>query len=315
MRAVRFVSFALVLASWAFAPRFCRAEESDAGSPADAAAIKVPVACGGALCRTSNGSTCSISPDAPTSFASSVLPAVALLLVLRRRAGGRARGLSWGALVGAFVAFVPRPSGATTAAPVAATEPAAIPAKSEPPVDVVIHDTTPRKRIVSIEWNPIALFAIGKLSGNVVVTPADHHALVVSPFYAWANTVPLYTFDSNGNATQLPEQKFRGFGAELGYRYYFDRGGPRGFFVGPSFVLGAFTAKAMNGQTTDYANIGFAADTGYQMLVADSVALALGGGLEATWTSHSIPPQQFPARIYANDGVRPRVLLSLGWAF
>ena len=117
-----------------------------------------------------------------------------------------------------------------------------------------------------------------------------------------------------------PERRFRrrssaASAVEIGYRYYFGQGGPRGLFLGPSLILGAFDAKAQNGTSTSYADFGLAADIGYQVLVADRVSLSLGAGLQYTATSKSIPDQQFPAEIYANDGLRPRVLASLGWAF
>jgi hypothetical protein len=80
-------------------------------------------------------------------------------------------------------------------------------------------------------------------------------------------------------------------------------------------VLARFTATAQDGDTTTYLDYGLAADAGYQALIADKVSLALGGGVEVLATSRSIPNQQFPARLYANGGVLPRFLLSLGWAF
>jgi hypothetical protein len=184
-----------------------------------------------------------------------------------------------------------------------------------PAVDVVIHDTPPPHRLVVVEWNPLPLLAIGKLSANVIVTPADHHALVLSAFYSSTTTVPLYVFDGAGNPRQVPEQTFAGFGGELGYRYYWAKGGPRGFFVGPSFVFGSFTAKAQDGTKTPYLDYGLAGDAGYQMIVADRVALSLGGGVQYVATSKSIPDQQFPAWVYANSRVSPRLLMSVGWAF
>jgi hypothetical protein len=182
-------------------------------------------------------------------------------------------------------------------------------------VDVVVRDPTPPRRIVSIEWNPLPLVAIDKLSANVIVVPLDHHALVLSPFYVSTTTAPIYVFDDAGNPTQLPEQKFTGFGGELGYRYYAGEGGPRGFFVGPSVLVGSFDATAQDGTKTPFLDLGLVADAGYQILLAERVALSLGGGVQYMWTSKSIPDQQFPARIYANRGVAPRLLMSLGWAF
>ncbi len=188
-------------------------------------------------------------------------------------------------------------------------------AEPPPPVDVVIHDAPHSRRILAIEWNPLPLFTIGKLSANVVFVPVDHHALVLSPFYAWTSTAPIYIFDDAGTPTQLPEQKFKGFGGEIGYRYYFGEGGPRGFFVGPSLILASFTATAADASKTHFFDVGVAADAGYEVLIADNVALSLGGGLQYVATTKSIPDQQFPARIYANSGLRPRVLASVGWAF
>jgi hypothetical protein len=183
-----------------------------------------------------------------------------------------------------------------------------------PPVDVVIAQNPPR-RVFAVEWNPLPLFTIGKLSANLLFVPVSHHAVILSPFYAWTTTAPIRVFDDMGTATQLPQQKFSGYGAELGYRYYFEEGGPRGFFLGPSLIAGSFVATAQNGTDTSYLDYGAAADIGYETLVAERVALSLGAGVQYTTTSKSIPHQQFPAQLYANDLVRPRLLLALGWAF
>jgi hypothetical protein len=188
-------------------------------------------------------------------------------------------------------------------------------AQPPPPVDVVLHEAPPPRRVVAIEWNPLALLVIGKVSANVVVVPTDHHALVLSPFYASTTTAPIYIFDASGGMTQLPQQTFSGFGGEIGYRYYLGEGGPRGFFIGPSLMLASITAKAGDGGKTEFLDYGLAADAGWGALVTDKVAISLGGGLQYTATSKSIPSQQLPAAVYANNGVRPRVLFSVGWAF
>jgi len=263
----------------------------DAENPADAA---TPVACGGALCATSDDTTCSSStrPGHAGSGVSLVLLGAVLALALARR---RLRLLLSGLLI----------LGTATTAEAA----------EEGAVDVVVHDSPPSHRVLLVEWNPLPLFTIHKLSANFVFTPREHHALVLSPFYAWSKTEPVYAFDDAGNATQLPEQRFHGFGTELGYRYYRSHGGPRGLFVGPSLVLGSFTARAQSGQTTDYLQYGVAADVGYQIILAERIALSLGGGVQYLTTSKSIPDQQFPSWIYANRRVSPRVLMSLGWAF
>jgi hypothetical protein len=199
--------------------------------------------------------------------------------------------------------------------PTAATASPAV-AEQAAPVDVVVRERPPPRRFVTIDWNPLTVF-IAKVSVDVVITPADHHGLVLVPFYASTTTAPLATanVDSAGNTIQLPEQTFRGFGGEIGYRYYTGEGGPRGFFVGPSLFIGAMTAKAANGAETSFANYGLAADVGYAALVADRISLTLGGGLQYQLTSKSLPDQQPPASLYANSRLAPRVLLALGCAF
>ncbi len=187
-------------------------------------------------------------------------------------------------------------------------------AEPTPGVDVVIRDEPPPRRILTIEFNPLPAI-VGKLSADVIITPVSHHALVLSPSYVSVETAPIYIFDDTGQATQLPKQKFSGWGGELGYRYYFGEGGPRGFFLGPSLMLSSLTAQAQDGSKTRFLHYGVAADIGYQTLLWDSVTLSLGGGVQYTKTDKTIPDQQFPAKLFANGGIRPRLLLSVGWAF
>jgi hypothetical protein len=182
-----------------------------------------------------------------------------------------------------------------------------------PPADVrVPEEPTPWRR-VSIEWNPLPLI-LGKVSANVLVVPANHHALVLTPFFVQTTTQGIFVFDAQGNSTQLPQQTFSGFGGEIGYRYYTGNRGPRGFFAGPSLILGGMTAKAQNGDKTSYLDYGVAFDIGYELLVADAVAITLGAGAQYTTPSRSIPDQQFPADVYANSRVFPRALFAVGWA-
>lgn len=271
------------------------------GSSGEPSAVAVPVACDGSLCDTTNQSTCTAgalrgnAPFEPVAVAG-LLTALALALARRRRLASVALGFTL--------------LGATSEA---RAEPQRLGDPAEPP-DVVLHEPPPPHRLLLIEWNPLALVAIGKLSANVVVTPGDHHALVLSPFHAWTTTVPIVVFDEAGTQTRLPAQRFGGVGAELGYRYYAGNGGPRGLFLGPSFVVGSFMATAENGTKTAYLDLGAAVDAGYQMLVADRVALSLGAGVQYVAPNRSLPDQQFPASVYANGRVSPRLLFSLGWA-
>jgi hypothetical protein len=183
-----------------------------------------------------------------------------------------------------------------------------------PPVDVVLPPEPVPQRVLAVEWNPLPLF-LSKLSADVIVTPGDHHAVVVSPFYAWPSTVPLNVTNPDGTVTVILPQKFTGFGGEIGYRYYGGHGGPRGFFAGPSLILSSMTATAGNGSTTPFFGYGLAFDAGYGAVVADRIALTFGLGAQYTRTDKSIPPQQFPAAIFANAGVFPRLLVAAGYSF
>jgi hypothetical protein len=202
-----------------------------------------------------------------------------------------------------------------------------------PAVDVKLKEAPSPHRAFTIEWNPLALF-VDRFSVNVVIVPGDHHGLVLSPFYTWANTAEFATSldaegrqlnDTTGSITgtpgssyvlNVPKQTFKGFGGEIGYRYYFSQGGPRGFFAGPSLILAAITATAYNGNQTSFFDVGAAADVGFQALIADTVSVSIGGGLQYTfYQNQSIPPQQLPASTVANERVYPRFLLSFGYAF
>jgi hypothetical protein len=198
------------------------------------------------------------------------------------------------------------------------------------PVDVTLPEAAPPRRYLAIEWNPLPFVAmhtgvkpdpggptqggLGKLSLNFVLAPLEHHALILSPYYVLTRTTPITVFDDNSNPTQLPVQTFRGYGTELGYRYYSGQGGLRGFFAGPSLILAAMTAQAQNGQKTPYLDYGVAVDVGYQALVVDSVSLSIGAGLQYTTPSKNIPEQMLWAKVFANTAVFPRVLVSVGWA-
>ncbi len=203
---------------------------------------------------------------------------------------------------------------ATSAVALADPQPTQAEVHASSAVDVTFADTPPARRWVAIEFNPVALI-IDKISLNVILVPTDHHAIVLSPFFAFTATKPIYIYDAAANPTQLPRQTFTGGGGELGYRYYFGRGGPRGLFFGPSLVLADFVAEAQNGDTKNYLELGAAVDIGFQALVLDRVSLSLGMGLQYLATSTTIPQQQFPADVFANSGLRPRALASIGFAF
>jgi hypothetical protein len=190
-------------------------------------------------------------------------------------------------------------------------------AAAEPGVDVKLHDAPPDEHRLAIVVNPLPL-VFGKASADLILVPIDHIGLVVNVFYSYASTAPIVIQNSSGSPMlQLPEQKFTTFGGEVGLRYYRGARGPRGLFVGPSLILARVheqQGQFGDGSHTDYADIGLAADIGYAVLI-DHVALAVGGGVQGIITSKTIPAQQFPAKIYADSGILPRLLFSVGYAF
>jgi hypothetical protein len=191
-------------------------------------------------------------------------------------------------------------------------------AEPPPPVDVVVKQEPPPARLVTLQWNPVDL-VYERLSANLQIVPVDHHALMLTPFYFDSQTAAFTQSgtDAAGNPVNVavPSQKFEGFGGEIGYRYFSGLAGPRGFFIGPSFVIADVQATAGNGVQTSIMDYGIAVDAGYEMLVAEHWAVSLGLGAEYVFTSKSLPNQQWPANIYANNGFHPRPLFALGYAF
>jgi hypothetical protein len=180
---------------------------------------------------------------------------------------------------------------------------------SADPVNVVIKDSAPLGREVALEYNPLALL-IERISVNIELAAADHHALVLSSYYFYPSTAAF----TNASGQAVRSQRFVGFGGELGYRYYGGRGGLRGVFVGPSFIAAWGKATAGNGAETVFGDFGVAADVGYQALVAERWVVSLGAGVQYSFATRSIPAQQMPANLYANSGLQPRLLFALGYA-
>jgi hypothetical protein len=178
-------------------------------------------------------------------------------------------------------------------------------------------------RRFALTWNPFTLFAVrAQLSIEILLT--DHHGITLSGFYGATRTNEVYSPPTDTSHEHAYTTLFQAGGGEIGYRWYSGTAGPRGLYVGPSFLLsydvatparGAGTSKAVSGAAVPYWNLGGALDVGYQAILADRWVVGLGGGLMYTVPTVSFPAQELPASIYANRGLRPRVLLSLGVAF
>jgi len=187
-------------------------------------------------------------------------------------------------------------------------QPARAPANTPAPTEGKVEESTfrePRgeRRWLTLSYNPFTLQA-SRYGANAELLLKSHHVAELTLY--WANT--LTNEDSFSN-------RFRGIGGELGYRYYTGHDGPRGIYVGPSLLLGGFDAVPANGATTKFENYGVAIDVGYQALVGDRWVVGLGGGVQYNRPNKTFSQQELPASVYANPGVRPRLLLALGVAF
>lgn len=161
---------------------------------------------------------------------------------------------------------------------------------------------------LAVEVNPLGLIVGGRLSMNVEYAPATHHVIVVSPhFVRTTSTIEI-------GPTRAREQRFTGFGGEVGYRYYTGHNGMNGVFIGPSIIGGVYNASLPGGDTA-FTNLGVALDLGYQQVIADHLALGVGVGLEYLRVSedfHDLPAG--PSAI-ASSGLKPRLLAEIGYAF
>lgn len=185
------------------------------------------------------------------------------------------------------------------AQPAAAAKPAEAPQKAEE-----------EHKKISLEINPLAA-TIGRYSLQVEYLPAVHHALVLNPHFTH---VPV---TATVNGKEIDGGSLTGFGGELGYRYYTGTKGPNGFFIGPSFLFSSYSQE-LAGKSDSFTAIGGALDIGGQAVIGPGIVIGGGFGLQYTSNSKDIGDTDglnLASAIIAGGGVRPRFLLSLGYAF
>ena len=160
----------------------------------------------------------------------------------------------------------------------------------------------PSRRDLSLRLNPLPL-ALARISADVEILLASHHALVVSPhvtFAAHRGELPAEAFGFTADHST-------GFGVEVGYHYWI-RHDLQGFFLGPSLLAGRTSTPLLDarGQPRDVSNhfgfFGAAFDVGYQLVIASGFTIDLGGGAMLI-TGNS------------QTKAAPRVLLGVGWTF
>jgi hypothetical protein len=160
----------------------------------------------------------------------------------------------------------------------------------------------PPARGVAITWNPAGLFW-GRLSANVEVQLAPHHALIVSPnvLVFRANRGSMESLVSEGLGFASPSSL--GGGAEVGYHYWLLAAGPlRGVFFGPSFLFGATTHASTGNPSHTQGYWGFGADVGVEQVIFDGFTAGAGVGLGLL-------------RMADTTALVPRLLCQVGWMF
>ncbi len=165
-----------------------------------------------------------------------------------------------------------------------------------------------RKRVL-IALNPLGVI-ISRYSLQVEVLPLAHHAVTLNPFL---------TSGAAFDDSFLGSEAFTGYGAELGYRYYSNARGPKGFFAGSSLLLSSYTLRSASSVSPgSFASFGGALDVGGQTVIGPGFTLGAGFGLQYTTDggrTTSGKPLTGAAALIAGGGVRPRFLFSAGFAF
>ncbi|MGZ3418345.1 MAG: hypothetical protein ACXWUG_13080 [Polyangiales bacterium] len=163
----------------------------------------------------------------------------------------------------------------------------------------------------TVTANPLS-FGIGRYGADLQWLPLQHHAIVLNPFFS--STTAHVESSANG-VTASYDEKFSGFGGELGYRFYTGERGANGFFIGPSLLLGTYTAKAGNADSVAFTSVGYAVDIGGQHVFSNGFTIGGGFGLQHTSVNKDFTDLPLTAAVLAGGGWRPRFLLSLGYSF
>jgi hypothetical protein len=216
-----------------------------------------------------------------------------------------ARGaLPWRRCLGALLLLgaLGRDAAADGAPPATVASPPPVTAAGDPGPGSILAPTG-KPRHVALSFSPLTLM-LARYGLTLDLVPVSHHGITLTAFYAFTRT----NEDSYGNL-------FKGWGGEIGYRYYFGHDGPRGLFLGPSLLLGTYEGVPRVGDAVSFKNWGAAADIGWQATVIDRVALGIAAGVQYTEPTVKLPVQELPAAVYANRSVMPRLNVWLGVAF
>ncbi|HEY3819997.1 MAG TPA: hypothetical protein VGL81_22685 [Polyangiaceae bacterium] len=160
----------------------------------------------------------------------------------------------------------------------------------------------PVARPVAVTLNPAAL-VLGRLSANVEVLLAPHHSLVLSPNLLVFQEGHGGRYDLASEGLGFATQRSSGFGAELGYHYWWHwRRSLVGPYFGPSLLLGSVTNASVGPTASAQGYWGGAFDAGGQGVLPGGFTMGAGVGLGFV-------------EMASVAAVFPRFLFQLGWSF
>jgi hypothetical protein len=178
-------------------------------------------------------------------------------------------------------------------------------------------DEDDEHKAFALVFNPLGIF-IGHYSVELQYLPIPHHALVLNPHF---DHVSADVSQGTGTRRITYQQGFTGFGTELGYRFYTSGKGAAGFYAGASFLFGYYStsvsgaSSGASSPSVGFTTLGGAIDIGGQAIVGPGVIVGGGFGLQYTSASEDFSNLPLTAAILAGGGIRPRFLLSVGYAF
>jgi hypothetical protein len=190
--------------------------------------------------------------------------------------------------------------------------PTAAPAKIEP----VATQSAPAAQVAKgpefkrfhVSLNPLGIAILGRYGANLEFLPAPHHAIQLYPYFGLSSAGD----EATGKST------YTNFGGELAYRFYSNRSGAEGFFVGP-FV--AYNNSSISTKKTGVADasgtlsyFGAGIDIGGQAMIGPGITLGAGFGLQYLKASTSGTAGATSATLKF-EGIIPRFLSTIGFAF
>lgn len=154
---------------------------------------------------------------------------------------------------------------------------------------------------IAATLNVLPLF-LGRLSGNLEVLVAPHHAFIASPNLLFLHVDRGGRYNLASEGLGFVTRTSASFGIELGYHYFWQwQRTLNGLFFGPALLLGLTTDASVGDPSHAQGYWGLAVDVGVQEVLSNGLTLGAGAGLGFVRMSDA--------------AVFPRLLLQVGWSF